>query len=95
MTDTERDRMLQDLHRALLEPQGTRPPLLVRLLALHDALLEVPPGADKEARPLLSRINGVVQLHERASWTLRAVVYLVSVGGAIAGGIVAIRGIWR
>lgn len=95
MTDAERDRMLRDLHHALLEPENGSPPLLDRLRELHDALLEVPVGSDKEARPLLSRINSVVQLHERASWTLRAAVYVISAGGAIAGGIMAIRGMWR
>lgn len=95
MTDADRDKMLRDLHRALLEPEGGNPPLLDRLRDLHDALLEVPVGSDKEARPLLARINAVVQLHERASWTLRAGVYLATAGGTVAGAVMAIRGLWR
>lgn len=95
MTDAERDTMIRDIHRMLLEKRGDGPPLIERLEGLCEALLDVPVGSDKEARPLLSRINGVVMLHERASWTLRAAVYLVSAAGAIAGGIMAIRGAWR
>ncbi|WP_139103261.1 hypothetical protein [Pararhodobacter sp. CCB-MM2] len=87
--------MIRDLHRVLLEAPAGGQPLIERLEGLCEALLEVPVGADKETRPLLSRINAVVMLHERASWTLRAAVYLISAAGVIAGGIMAIREAWR
>lgn len=94
MTEEER-KMLRALYAALCQPRADGPPLIDRLEGLYEALLEVPVGADKEAKPLLTRINAVVQLHERANWTLRAAVYLVSAFGAIAGGLMAVRGFWR
>lgn len=87
--------MLRELHDAMLKPHGGKPPLIDQMQELRAALLDVPVGAGPEARPLLTRINAVVQLHERASWAMRVTVWLVSALGAISGGVLAVRGLWR
>lgn len=49
---------------------------------LHKALLDVPPGSSKDARPLLEELRVVVKAYNRASWATRALVWLLP---AIAG----------
>ena len=49
---------------------------------LHSALLEVPAGSSKDARPLIEEVRIVVRAYQRASWVTRVIVWLLP---AIAG----------
>lgn len=58
------------------------------LTELHDALLGIPAGSAKDARPLLEEIRVVVSAYKRASWATRAVIWLLP---ALAGLGVAVQ----
>lgn len=47
------------------------------LIDLHRALMEVPPGAAKDARPLIADMRAVIDAHRRASWATRAFVWVI------------------
>jgi hypothetical protein len=44
---------------------------------LHDALLAVPAGSPKDAKPLLEEIRMVVRAYNKASWVTRAVIWML------------------
>jgi hypothetical protein len=89
------DRMIAEIYDALMQSSKGKPPLIEGLAQLHEALLEVPVGSGKDAKPLLERVRDVVILHERASWSLRAIVWIGASVATLAGGWAAFRGISR
>lgn len=59
---------------------------------LHSALLEVPPGSPREARPLLEDIRIVIRAYHRANWATRAVVWLLPAVAGVGIAFQTIRG---
>lgn len=62
MTEAER-KMLQETHDGMKE--------------LRDALLGVPAGSPKEAKPLLEDLRVVARAYQRGSWAVRAIMWLL------------------
>lgn len=59
---------------------------------LHSALLDVPPGSPKDAKPLIEEIRIVVRAYQRGSWFARFVVWSLPAVAGIGIAMEKIRG---
>ena len=77
MTNEERTKLLE-CHEAVM--------------VLKRALMEVPPGSPPDTQPLIADLRTVVQAYKRASWSTRAMIYLIPTLALLGASYQTIRG---
>lgn len=80
MTEEERE-MLRGTHD-----------LAVRI---NRALFELPPGSDKDAKPLMETIRIMARAYERGSWSVRALIWLLLTIAGLGTAFQQIREWWQ